>query len=113
MRAYFEIDEKRVGTHGTARFPVVFEMDRGEVPPSVHEFRVGYDRDRFGANWAPIVARDRSRPEQPRYTVFVKVNRVVQKLDGLRVATENAFFLTEAITTEAAVAPRPGLGGAS
>jgi hypothetical protein len=43
----------------------------------------------------------------------VKVNGVVQKLDGLRVATENAFFLTEAITTEAAVAPRPGLGGAS
>jgi hypothetical protein len=82
MRAYFQIDEQRVGTHDTARFPFVVEIDRGEVRPSVHDFRVECDDERFDANWATIVAQNPSPPEQSRYTLSVKVNRGVQKPYG-------------------------------
>ena len=82
MRAYFEIDEQRVGTHDTARFPFVVELDRGEVRPSVHDFRVECDDERFDANWATIVAQNPSPPEQSRYTLSVKVNGGVQKPYG-------------------------------
>jgi hypothetical protein len=111
MRAYLEIHEQRGGTRDTARFPFLVEMDRGEVRPSVHEFCIECNDERFDADWAKIVAQDLSPPEQPRYTLFVKVIRGVQKPYGLRVATENDFFGTEAITTEVTVASRPGLGG--
>jgi hypothetical protein len=113
MRAYFEIGEQRGGMHDPARFPFVVEVAQGDVEPSVHESGVECDDDGFDANWAMIVAQDRSRPERPRYTLLTKVIREVQEPCGLRVASENASFSTEAIITEVAVASRSGLGEAA
>ena len=40
MRAYFEIDEQRVGTHDTARLPFVESIELKTGPPFA-KFRVG------------------------------------------------------------------------
>lgn len=111
MRAYLEIHEQRGGTRDTARPPLLLKSTEAKSDPPFMNFASNVTMTAFTITGRRSMPKTLSHPSNRATPLFVKVVRGVQKPYGLRVATENDFFGTEAITTEVKVASRPGLGG--